>query len=60
MLVSEMFNSILSASSDQVFELLFPFINDQFSQLFLDVARRTTANLPLSKVFKPWQEPPAQ
>jgi len=54
-----MFNSILSASSDQIFDLLFPFINEQFSQLFLDVARRTSANLPLSKVFQPWQEPPS-
>ncbi|XP_065334144.1 uncharacterized protein LOC135935609 [Cloeon dipterum] len=58
-LARQMFNTILSASSDQIFELMFPFINDEFSKLFLSAARSTTANLPLSKVFKPWQEPPS-
>ncbi|XP_059474669.1 uncharacterized protein LOC132196199 [Neocloeon triangulifer] len=55
----EMFNAILSASSDQIFQLIFAFLNQEFSKLFLDVAQQSTANLPLSKVFKPWQEPPS-
>ncbi|KAF4517877.1 hypothetical protein B566_EDAN001831 [Ephemera danica] len=46
-------------SSDEIMRALLPTINDAFTQQFLTVARNTAANLPLSDVFKPWEEPPA-